>query len=88
MKYSINFFDNKALLISENGVEYKLYNLHVHSKLFNKLINKDWVEKIINQINKQNISVLKYNFENTRPFRVVIKIFEKLKEGAKNGKGK
>jgi hypothetical protein len=63
----IYIFDlNKGeLRINYNNLNYNVYNLHVHSKLFKLILNKNKFKKIIDRINNKKKSLLKINFFNS-----------------------
>ena len=54
--YNISIVNNNATI---NGIN--LYNIHVHSKVFEKLINQNWVNHLIERINKKKKTFITYN---------------------------
>jgi hypothetical protein len=76
--YKINFRSNKAFIKSLRNRNIKIYNLHIHSKLFKKLINQDWVDKVLKNINQNNTLIVKYNFGSTLVYRGLHKIWKAI----------
>ena len=54
--FEVSIEKNKAIL---NG--YNLYNIHVHSKIFKKLIISSWLDRIIKRINQKKKSLITIN---------------------------
>jgi len=65
------FIDNQSRFLLEeksffliNGYKkYKINNLHVHSKIFNKIRKRNYFLKIINGANKKKKIIIEYNFD-------------------------
>ncbi len=53
------------LSVKENHAsinDINLYNIHIHSKIFNKIVNYNWTMKLIERINLNKRTFIKYNF--------------------------
>lgn len=51
--FKISISDNSAYL---NGI--KIYNIHIHSKIFSKLTNEKWLLRVVNRINNNKKSYI------------------------------
>jgi len=63
--FTINIRNSIAnFTLKDSNHKLNIYNIHVHSKLFNLIDNAEKLEKIVNTINKGGSSVLKINILN------------------------
>lgn len=58
-KFKISIKENKATI---NGIN--LYNIHVHSKIFAKLSNDNWIDRVVNRINLNKKSFISFEIFN------------------------
>ena len=54
--YKISIINNNATINDIN-----LYNIHVHSKIFVKLIDQNWISKLVERLNKKKRTFITYN---------------------------
>jgi hypothetical protein len=54
--YIVSIESNKASLDS-----LRLYNIHVHSKVFHKLRNREWVQRVVSKVNAGKSSFIGYH---------------------------
>lgn len=67
------------LYIGQHGDEYRVVNLHIHSKVFKKLfVNPEYLPRVIDRINRGLRTIIAVNFYNFRGVRHVLALFRKL----------
>lgn len=59
--------------LSYKGRNYKLVNLHIHSKIFKKIINKRYLNKIVKNLNNGKKNLILFNFKNLKYIRNIYK---------------
>jgi hypothetical protein len=55
--FHLSISSNVALINNTN-----LYNIHVHSKIFEKLIDENWLNRLIKRLNNNKKTLITYNF--------------------------
>lgn len=61
--------------LSYEGRSYILVNLHIHSKIFKKIINKQFLNKIVTNLNCGKQNLILFNFKNLKYIRNIYKFF-------------
>jgi hypothetical protein len=72
------FADLSCAFVIYFGRKYRLLNLHVHSKIFDRLILSMDVQLLMSKLDSGTKTLIKLNFKNWKYFRSAIKLYTKL----------